>query len=113
VRKVVVLMMLGAISIWAVAAHAARPATDEKAVSWAAIGEVHSPSHSIRIQFSYPSCGVVADDAVSRIVVARAHRTIVVTVLMKVPAGDLNTVCPQVARVYRRTVALNGRLGSR
>jgi hypothetical protein len=111
-HKVVVLVVLGILS-WAVPAGAVSPAADETAVSWAPISPVHESSRSVRIQFSYPSCGVVADDAVSRVVVTRKRLTVVITVLMKKPAEDPGTVCPQVARVYTRTVGLGCRLGAR
>jgi hypothetical protein len=112
-RSAVLLMVLGAASTWAIAARAVIPAADETAVSWTAISQPHTWSRSVRIQFSYPSCGVVADDAVSRIVVTRKHRTVVITVLMKKPAEDPSKACPQVARVYKRKVGLEGRLGAR
>lgn len=112
-HKAVVLVVLGILSTWAVPAGAVGPAADEMAVSWAPISRVHASSRSMRIQFSYPSCGVVADDALSRVVVTRKRLTVVITVLMKKPAEDPGTVCPAVARVYKRTVGLEGRLEAR
>jgi hypothetical protein len=114
VRKLVVaLLLLASVSTWALVAHAATPAADEAAVSWTATRAVHTWSRSVRVMFSYPVCGV-GDDPVSRIVVERRRRTIDVTVLMHKPAPQQpGTACPELARVYRRTVSLHGRLGER
>ena len=112
-RKAALLLVLVALGISvAVAAWADGPTPAETAVTWTPISHVHRSSRDVRIEFGYGVCGLPADP-VSRILVSRRVHTVVITVLMRKPIIQPGEVCPALARLFKRTVSLHGRLGAR
>jgi hypothetical protein len=112
-RRYLFTLVAGAFLLGGMTAHGAvKPRADEEKVGWIAVKKVTKASRSVRIQFSYATCGATQKQAVSRVVVRRKRRTIVIHVLMKKPMPQYG-ICPALAQVFERKVRLKGRLGHR
>ncbi|MGI8624521.1 MAG: hypothetical protein ACR2NB_13810 [Solirubrobacteraceae bacterium] len=120
-RLVLSLLLLGALLIPAAAEAAVTPTGEEDVVRWnrpfrpdgSKLPKVTRKARHLRIQFATGVCGLDGQDPVSRIGVERSRRLVVITVLLRRLEPPPDTVCPAVARVFRRRVSLEGRLGAR
>jgi hypothetical protein len=109
------LAFIAALLVPAAAGAAVQPTANEDVVAWTTKKSKLKPSaKKVKISFAYGTCGIKRPNAISRIVVKRKAKAVVITVLMtKLPAGGPYTICPEIAQTFKRTVSLKGKLGKR
>src|SRR3954451_4449391 len=113
--RTILAALIAVLLVPAAASAAVQPAANEDLVTWSPKKPtLKASARKVRIKFSYGTCGLKRPNSISRIVVKRRAKSVIITVLMsKIPKGGPYAVCPDIATVFHKTVKLRGRLGHR